>query len=228
MSRASGRIEGVLFDFGSTLFAHAPLDVTIARCAAQLDRPIDENGARYLADRIAVASMSPAELAHRRDLDADVWRERWEALYSIADSWAAGLGAEVYRAMHDPLAWSPYQRAAETLRSLHSHDVSVGIVSNTGWDVRAAFVAHEMNAAVSTYTLSCEVGAVKPDRRIFDIACASLGLGGDQVIMVGDDPRADSGAVLAGVRTFLLPASPPQADNGIASVLDLVGVGGSS
>ena len=41
--------------------------------------------------------------------------------------------------------------------------------------------------------------------------------------MVGDDPRADSGAALSGIRTLLLPAQPPHTDNGIATVLDIVG-----
>jgi hypothetical protein len=41
--------------------------------------------------------------------------------------------------------------------------------------------------------------------------------------MVGDDPRADSGAVLVGIRTLLLPVQPPHTDNGIAAVLDMIG-----
>ena len=45
-----------------------------------------------------------------------------------------------------------------------------------------------------------------------------------EVVMVGDDPRADSGAVLAGVRTLLLPVLPPRTDNGIGSVIDFAGL----
>jgi len=45
------------------------------------------------------------------------------------------------------------------------------------------------------------------------------------VLMVGDDPRADSGAVLAGIRTLLLPAQLVHTDNGIAAVLDMIGAG---
>ncbi len=57
------------------------------------------------------------------------------------------------------------------------------------------------------------------------MACESLGLAADEVLMVGDDPRADSGAVVAGIRTLLLPAFPTHADNGIDAVVDLVGIG---
>jgi putative hydrolase of the HAD superfamily len=65
---------------------------------------------------------------------------------------------------------------------------------------------------------------VKPDLEIFSVACESLGLSPEDVLMVGDDPRADSGAVVAGIRTLLLPPLPAHADNGIAAVIDLVGI----
>ena len=48
----------------------------------------------------------------------------------------------------------------------------IGVVSNTGWDVRTVFAAHSMAEFVTSFTLSYEAGAVKPDRRIFDAACA--------------------------------------------------------
>ena len=86
------------------------------------------------------------------------------------------------------------------------------------------FAAHSMDGFVTSFTLSYEVGAVKPDHRIFDAACAALNLAPGEVVMVGDDPRADSGAVLAGIPTMLLPALGPHADNGIDAVIDLVGI----
>jgi putative hydrolase of the HAD superfamily len=126
--------------------------------------------------------------------------------------------------MHAPDEWIPYPRAAATLQSLHQHGLAVGIVSNTGWDVRTVFAEHAMAAVVTAFTLSYEAGFVKPDPRIFEAACESLRLGPDQVVMVGDDPRADSGAVHAGIRTLLLPTLPPRVDNGVGEVLRLAGI----
>ena len=214
----------MLFDFGNTLFAHDPLSITIAECARRLSVPMSPDQAEDLAERIDAAAMTPDELAHVRDLDAAVWSRRWQILYGIADEWAAQLGDEINRDMHDPLAWIPYLHTGATLRALHDHGVAVGIVSNTGWDVRAVFAALSMSEFVTSFTLSYEAGAVKPDRKIFDVACDSLGLSSDRVVMVGDDPRADSGAVLAGIRTLLLPALPPHADNGVDAVLGLAGI----
>jgi FMN phosphatase YigB (HAD superfamily) len=217
-------VRGVLFDFGNTLFAHASLNVTIADCARQLGAPMSDEHATTLAQRIDTAAMTPDELAHPRDLDAAVWKQRWEILYGIADESVDGLGDAVNAAMHDPQAWIPYRRSGATLRSLHAHGLAVGIVSNTGWDVRRAFSAHSMYGSVTSFTLSYEAGATKPDREIFDVACKSLGLAPEELIMVGDDPRADSGGVRAGIRTLLLPALPPHGDNGVAAVIDLVGI----
>ena len=214
----------MLFDFGNTLFAHDPLSITIAECARRLGVPMSTDRAKEIAERIDAAAMTPQELAHARDLDATVWRQRWQVLYGLANQWEARLGDEINHDMHDPLAWIPYLHTGATLRSLHDHGVAVGIVSNTGWDVRTVFAAHSMSELVTSFTLSYEVGAVKPDRKIFDAACDSLGLTSDQVVMVGDDPRADSGAVLAGIRTLLLPGLPPHSDNGVAAVLGLAGM----
>ena len=216
----------MLFDFGNTLFAHDPLGITIAECARRLGVPMSAQKAEDLAERIDAAAMTPDELAHVRDLDAAVWSRRWQILYGIADEWAAKLGDEINRDMHDPLAWIPYLQTGVTLRSLHDHGLAVGIVSNTGWDVRSVFAAHSMSEFVTSFTLSYETGAVKPDRKIFDAACDSLGLASDQVVMVGDDPRSDSGAVLAGIRTLLLPALPPHSDNGVGAVIPLAEITG--
>jgi putative hydrolase of the HAD superfamily len=221
---AVGQIRGVLFDFGNTLFAHDPLHMTITGCAARLGATVSDEQAAALAHRIDAAAMTLQELAHPRDLDSAVWKQRWQALYGIADDLVDGLGAAVDTAMHDPLAWIPYRHAAATLRALRTSGVAVGIVSNTGWDVRAAFTAHSMSDSVTSFTLSYEAGAAKPDRLIFDVACKSLGLEPEELVMVGDDPRADSGAATAGIRTLLLPGLLPGADNGVDMVLDLLGI----
>ena len=217
-------MQGVLFDFGYTLFAHEPLRVTIATCARQLGAEMSDEHASSLAQRIDAAAMTPEELVHPRDLDATVWKQRWEFLYALADESLEGLGAAVNMAMHDPAEWIPYQRTGETLRALAEHGLSIGIVSNTGWDIRQAFEVHGASSSVASFTLSYEAGAMKPDPKIFAAACESLGLAPEQVVMVGDDPRADGGAAHAGIPTLLLPALPPHCDNGVAAVLDLVGI----
>ncbi|HEX2785509.1 MAG TPA: HAD family hydrolase [Ilumatobacteraceae bacterium] len=216
------RLRGVLFDFGYTLFAHAPLAVTISDCARRLGTELSDERATALAHRIDEAAMAPAELAHPRDFDSTVWADRWKVLYGIADEFGDGLGSSIYQSMHDPHQWIPYRQAASTLRALEASEIRVGVVSNTGWDVRRVFAAHSMATHVASFTLSYEVGAVKPDPRIFTVACESLGLSVHDVLMVGDDPRSDGGAVAVGICTLLLPPGHRGSDNGLGAVPRLV------
>lgn len=208
-------VQAVLFDFGNTLFAHDPLPDTILTTCGRLGTSVSPSWAAGVAARIDAAAHTPGELQHPRDLDAAVWRERWHVLYAVADDEVPGLGAALYDAMHNPLAWRPYMSTGVTLSSLHRMGVPVAIVSNTGWDVRTVFAAHHMQQLVTAFVLSYEVDVVKPSPLIFHRACAALGVQPADALMVGDDPVADAGAVRAGLRTLLLPALPPGAPNGV-------------
>lgn len=215
-------IRGVLFDFGYTLFAHASLADTVRQCAHSLGVEVGPDAAAELAARIDEAAMMPDEIHHPRDLDPQVWGARWSILYAIADDVVSGLGEAVNRSMHDPQAWQPFAAAGDTLEELHARGVPVGVISNTGWDVRDVFTAHGLATFIRSFTLSYEVGVVKPDARIFRQACDAIGVAPSEALMVGDDPRSDGGAVAAGMRTLLLPPTALGADNGVAVVLGLV------
>ena len=212
-------VRCVLFDFGNTLFGHRSLVETISSCSIELGRPLDPAAACQLAEEIDEAAHSPDELRRGRDLDADVWTSRWQVLYGIADGVMPGLGRAVMNDMHAPHAWTPYSGTIATLRQLRSCDTAVGVVSNTGWDIRSVIRAAGVADCIDEFTLSCEIGLVKPDPAIFALACATLAADPAETLMVGDDPRADSGAVAAGLRALLLPPCAPGGDNGIESVV---------
>jgi HAD superfamily hydrolase (TIGR01509 family) len=65
--------------------------------------------------------------------------------------------------------------------------------------------------------LSYEVGAVKPDHRIFQAALDALALPADRVLMVGDNANDDVGGASMGLRTLILPRT-----NGPVHGLDAV------
>lgn len=215
-------IDAVLFDFGSTLFAHEPLAVTVHDACRRLGTPVSMVWAEGLAGRIEAAAHTDSELLHPRDLDAEVWSTRWRVLYAAADQEVTGLGAAVFAAMHDPHEWTAYAATASVLHELADAGVRVGVVSNTGWDIRTVFRAHSLDHLVHTFVLSYEVGAVKPAVEIFQAACRRLEARPEQTLMVGDDPVADAGAVRAGLRTLLLPALAPGAANGVDAVARIV------
>lgn len=211
-------IDAVLFDFGSTLFAHAPLALTIHDACGRLRSATSMAWADGVAARIVAAAHTDSELLHPRDLDAEVWGTRWRILYALADEEVPGLGAALFDAMHDPLEWQPYAGTTAVLHELDAAQIPVAVVSNTGWDIRAVFEAHDLEHLVHAFVLSYEVGFVKPAAEIFHHACHLLDTTPSAMLMVGDDPVADAGAVRAGLRTLLLPALAPGAANGVDAV----------
>lgn len=214
-----GPLQGVLFDFGGTLFGHEPFEATVGRALRSCGAEVGTPEVAALAARIHAAAHRPEELALGRDLDPEVWRRRWQVLYGAADEVATGAGAALYRLMHEPAEWHPFARAGEVLAVLQATGVRIGVLSNTGWDVRTVFEHWDLARYVDAFTLSYEVGAVKPSPEAFRRAFAAMGVDPSVALMVGDDPTADSGAVVVGARTLLLPAARPGADNGLGAVL---------
>ena len=220
MTRRS--VQAVLFDFGNTLFAHEPLAATIREVASSLGTTVTTNWAQSLARRIEVAAHTEAELARHRDLDSGVWSSRWHELYAMADVELPGLGRVIYQAMHEPASWVPFAKSAQTLRDLGASGVRIGVVSNTGWDIRSVFRLYGIDKLIDAFVLSYEVGFTKPAPAIFLAACTKLGSDPAATMMVGDDAVSDGGAIHAGLRTLLLQVPAPGGDNGIGSVNGLV------
>ena len=92
-------IDAVLFDFGHTLFAHAPGPEVLAHEAAALGHPLSPAEAAELWREIGGGAMDPGEVARGRDLDGVVWHTRWPVLYSLADRAVPSLGAALDRSL---------------------------------------------------------------------------------------------------------------------------------
>ena len=220
---AAPSLEGVLFDFGGTLFDHAPEADLLVREAARLGRPIEAEQAAALWAEIDAAAMEPAEVSLGRDLDAAVWAERWSALYAIADRAVAGLGAALDAAMLDPATWVPFAGTVELLHDLNDRGVPVGILSNTGWEIGTVLRHTGVEPFIDVVVVSYEVGVVKPDPAIFRIACEQLGTDPERTLMVGDNAEADGGATRAGLPVWLVPSRvAPGASNGVEHIARLL------
>jgi HAD superfamily hydrolase (TIGR01509 family) len=121
-----------------------------------------------------------------------------------------------------PGGWVPFTDVRPTLEALRDAGIKVGVVSNAGWDVRIQFIAAGMHELVDAYSLSYEVGVIKPDPELFLRPCDVLGVAPARALMVGDTPIPDGGALAAGIATYLLPLAPPSGPRGLGAVLRLV------
>lgn len=216
-------IRGVLFDWGDTLFSPPDAGSVIVAAAAERGVHIEATKARALWDELWVAGKMPEELAKGRDLSADAHREVWTALFERANGAVPDIASTLYERVMDPRAWIPYPDTAPTLRALRSRGVRIGIVSNVPRDLRPIFTAHGLAELVDAYTHSFEVGAEKPDPRIFLRASEALGTLPRDTLMVGDHPVADAGAIVAGLRFYLLPPDgAPDAPRGLDRVVAII------
>ena len=226
-------IRGVLFDFAGTLLAPEDELRWLRAVLARHEIRVDDAQARELAARLTRAgrpgpvlptAVPPehAELFARRDLSSDLHRAAYTQLMGAVALPPPVTVEELYERSFEPAAWVPYSDAKATLRALHDTGVGVAVVSNVGFDLRPIFAHHRLERFVKAFVLSYEVGVDKPRPAIFELACERLGVPPRAALMVGDHAGADGAAVDAGIRTLLLPASPPGAEQGLSIVLSLV------
>ena len=202
-------IHGVLFDFSGTLFRFEPGP---GWPSTTFDETMRERLTTVLTSPTMSADHLPPDLADawsRRDLDPDVHRTVY--LASLASSGFVLTPEQtetVYRSLTAPEAWHPYPDTEEVLRALAVADVPVAVVSNIAWDIRPMFRKLGVEDLVTEFVLSYVEGVVKPDPKIFTVACQRIGVAPEDAVMVGDSPEADGGAAAVGCRTVFVDPAP--------------------
>ncbi|MEV6315292.1 HAD-IA family hydrolase [Streptomyces sp. NPDC051776] len=213
-------ITGVLFDFSGTLFRVEPTDVWLRTVLDRAAITVEEDQLLHWAGRLERAGALPGGASPRvvpghlasawavRDSSAANHRAAYSGLAREAGIPWPELHGPLYDRHMEPAAWSPYPDAAEVLKTLWDLDVRIAVVSNIGWDLRPVFRAHGLDALVDAYVLSYEHGVQKPDPRLFRVACETIGAAPEDVLMVGDDRRADGGATELGCAVHLVEHLP--------------------
>ena len=177
-------VRAVLFDFSGTLASCEARDAWFTGTGL--------NGAQRaeVMDRLTHPTASVTHHAwEHRDLDPALHREAY--LHVLK---ASGLGdqhaEQIYSRVTDPAEWAVYPDTAFVLKSLRLNGIGTAVVSNIAWDIRTVLAAAE----VDEYVLSFELGAAKPDLRIFTAALARLGVRADEALMIGDSEENDGAA----------------------------------
>lgn len=222
-------IRTVLFDFGHTLFDVAEPGKLVAQTAAAAGISIEPNEALRLWESIAAEAMTPEEMARQRDVSREAHRSNWVRLLTPLERVGDGLAEAVYESLLTPENWEAYSDSGTILRALKAHSVSIGIVSDIGFDLRPLFSHHFGDEKlVDHFVLSYEHGVVKPDPILFKAALRALDAQPAHTLMVGDNPTTDGGASALGISALILPAAPRAGIRGLGAVLDLVGIPAAS
>jgi FMN phosphatase YigB (HAD superfamily) len=215
-------IKGVLLDFGHTLFDTAGSVDFIVEWSAARGHPLAESEARQLWDAARIASRAPAEIAKGRDRTPALHRSCWIDLWQRLDDLCPGLAATLYDFEKGPLGWTPFVDTIAVLGEIHRRGIPMAVVSDVAFDLRPIFEHHGVDPFITSYVLSFERGSIKPDGKLFGIACAEIGVAEADALMVGDNPVNDGAGVTAGVRTLLLPMVESGTPRGLSAILPML------
>jgi putative hydrolase of the HAD superfamily len=182
---AGAAIEIVLFDIGGVIAEWTGLPVMQALTGAASELDV---AARWL--------MSP-------------WVRRFESgncseqefAEGIIDEWGFPFAPDEF--MDRFLSWlgDPFDGAEPMVRETKSH-ATVGCLSNTNAFHWSRMISKWPVTGLFEYRLlSFELGAVKPDRELFDRAIAQLPVPPDRVLFIDDNPVNVEGARAAGLRS---------------------------
>ena len=192
-------IRAVLFDYSGTLFHFEP---SLGWPSVTVDAAARDRLTHVLTHPTMSGDHLPPDLRDawaRRDLDPDVHRTVYMAM--LATSGVGLTEAEsdaVYASLTEPDSWRPYPDTVSVLKGLRAAGTPVAVVSNIAWDIRNVFRRYGVEDLVDEFVLSYLEGVVKPDPKIFRIACQRLGVAPEEARMIGDSREADGGALTAG------------------------------
>lgn len=112
---------------------------------------------------------------------------------------------DIHAQFSRPLAWRPYPGAIETLRTLKARGFRLGVISNASHELPATLRRAGLASLLDTITYSFDVGAEKPNPKIFRAALAVAGATAELAVHVGDGFEADYlGARQAGLHAVFL------------------------
>ncbi|MFC9438052.1 HAD family hydrolase [Nocardia sp. NPDC057030] len=210
-------IEAVLFDYSGTLFRLEEKDWWGDELVTAEGRAFDVHEEAELLRRMTAPVEQLVEFGpagqyawDNRDLDPKLHRQAYLEVLTKSGVPTADQAEFLYRRLIDPLAWTPYPDVGEVLTLLAGQGIQVAVVSNIAFDIRPAFVSRDWDRYVDAFALSFEIGAVKPDPRIFAATLAKLGVEPDAALMIGDSAEADGGATALGCRFALVDPVPTE------------------
>jgi putative hydrolase of the HAD superfamily len=146
----------------------------------------------YLAHQLEGAD--PSTLADLRARAAGV----------LADT--AGVpGDGALDALMGSLRFELFDDAVPALEELRARGMRLVVVSNWDWSLTDVLGSAGLLPLLDGVITSAEVGAAKPDRRIFEAGLAAAGCSAAEAVHVGDSVEHDvEGARAAGIRPLLL------------------------
>ncbi|MFP4336852.1 MAG: HAD-IA family hydrolase [Halothece sp.] len=111
----------------------------------------------------------------------------------------------LYRHFATASPWEVYPDVIPSLQRWQEQGVELAVISNFDSRLYGVLTALKLRSFFSSITISSEVGAAKPDPKIFQSAIAQYQVQPEQTWHIGDSRREDyEGAKAVGMQGFLL------------------------
>ena len=204
-----------MFDFSGTLFRLEQDETWLTDLTDAVGDPLDIEAQAELMRRMTAPTGKVVTLSEEyqyawenRDLDPALHKKIYLEVLRKSGLPKAEQAEALYSRLIDPAEWTPYPDTEAVLKGVAGRGLKVGVLSNIAFDIRPAFSARGFDSYVDEFVLSFEVGAIKPDPRIFRILLDRLGVAPEETLMVGDSEEADGGAEALGCAFALVDPLP--------------------
>ena len=205
----TAKIKGIFFDFGGTLYDYYPPNAVIwSRMAKRLGVDISPDDPRIWTgmknqENAYVKRDKPFSKLTREELNL-LNRNVLEAI-GIKSEGTFNIIHEEFEKRRD--GYKIYPDCKNTLEKIQLMGIKIGLLSNCdelhAKSRRPVMKENEILHLFDTIILSDEVGSVKPQKQIFDLALNAIGIqDGSKVIHVGDNLIADA---MGAKNTGLIP-----------------------
>lgn len=205
-------MQAVFFDVGNTLLYPYPSVPEVVRQVLA-----EEGHVRDVHDIDVYMPLLDEYYEDRYREDDTFWRSEdatldvWVGMYSLlcrklgihAD--AEVIARRVYDQFGQPERWRAYDDVRPAFERLRGRGIRLGLISN--WDNRLVGLMRglDLSPLLDAVISSADVGLHKPDPRIFELACARVGVAPEAAAHVGDHQYADVlGAQTAGMTAVLI------------------------
>lgn len=213
-------IRVITFDWGDTLAANhgMPYVATQRRAMSGLAEDLRKLGLE-VRDGWVQHTIDELEGQFRKTISSEHNPEHREMdMVAMLDGWLSQIvtmdvNADQLRRAIDRCTATltdtviPYGEAAPALSVLKARGYRLGVLSHVPWPgdaCRSWFERHGLAGYFDFYSLSCEVGWIKPNPKHFRHALDQAGCKASEILHVGDHPERDiAGARAAGFRTCL-------------------------
>ena len=198
-------IKAVLFDVFGTLLDASTDDYLspFSHLVAPLNLGVD--------DQIMLSRMFSTTCLPTIDDAAD----KIEIMFGDREISVAARQAAISELEQDLARTLPVNGVFRLLPALRNAGVRIALVSNLAQPYEKAIHRHKIDKLADVLIYSFEVGYRKPEREIYEIALARLGVAAECAVMIGDCEVADGeGPRSLGIRTRLVQEG--FGDNGVS------------